>query len=66
MVFLITLNVPNPSLVFTMELPMDNKISFIGIEMVKNITKIETQAYRKSLACTYTTVTAITAIKTLY
>ena len=45
---------------------MDNKISFIGIEMVKNIIKIETQAYRKSLACTYTTVTAITAIKTLY
>ena len=45
---LITLNGRHPSLAFTMELPKDNKISFIGIEMVKNRTKIETQAYRKS------------------
>ena len=45
---LITLNVRHANLAFTMELPMDKKISFIGIKMVKNRTKIETQAYRKS------------------
>ena len=47
-VLLITLNGRHPSLAFTMELPLDNKNSFIGIEMVKNRTKIETQVYRKS------------------
>ena len=30
-----------------MELPVDNKISFIGIEIIKNRTKIDTQVYRK-------------------
>ena len=29
-----------------MELPVDNKIPFIGIEIVKNGTKLETQVYR--------------------
>ena len=46
-VFLSTLNGLQPSLTFTMELPVDNNISFIGIEIVKNGTKLETQVYRK-------------------
>ena len=44
--FLTTLNSLHPSLSFTMELPIDNKISFIGIEIIKNRTKIDTQ-YKK-------------------
>ena len=35
------------STLITMELPVDNKIPFIGIEIVKNGTKLETQVYRK-------------------
>ena len=46
--FLSTLNGLHPSLTFTMEFPVDNKIPFIGIEIVKNGTKLETQVYRKS------------------
>ena len=34
-------------LTFMMELPVDNKIPFIGIEIVKSGTKLETQVYRK-------------------
>ena len=45
--FLTTLNSLHPSLSFTMELPIDNKISFISIEIIKNRTKIDTQVYRK-------------------
>ena len=45
--FLSTLNGLHPSLTFTMELPVDNKIPFIGIEIVMNGTKLETQVYRK-------------------
>ena len=45
--FLITLTGLHPSLTFTLELPVDNKIPFIGIEIVKNRTKLETQVYRK-------------------
>ena len=41
-----TLNGLHPSLTFTMELPVDNKIPFIGIEIVIG-TKLETQVYRK-------------------
>ena len=44
--FLSTLNGLHPSLTFTMELPVDNKILFIGIEIVIG-TKLETQVYRK-------------------
>ena len=33
--FLSTLNDLHPSLTFTMELPVDNKTPFIGIEIVK-------------------------------
>ena len=46
--FLTTLNSLHPSLSFTMELLIDNKSSFIDIEIIKNRTKIDTQVYRKS------------------
>ena len=45
--FLSTLNSLHPTLSFTMEFPVDNKIPFIGMEIIKNGTKIETQVYRK-------------------
>ena len=35
------------SLTFTMELPENAMISFIGIEVIEDGTKIETQVYRK-------------------
>ena len=41
--FLATLNGLHPGLSFTMELPVDDRIPFIG----KNGTKLETQVYRK-------------------
>ena len=45
--FLTTLNSLHPNLSFTMEVPVDNKIPFIGMEIIKNGTQIETQVYRK-------------------
>ena len=45
--FLTTLNGLHPSLKFTMELPSDNMIPFIGIEIIKNGTDLETRVYRK-------------------
>ena len=45
--FLTTLNSLHPSLSFTMDLPVDNKIPFIGMEIIKNRTKTVTQVYRK-------------------
>ena len=45
--FVTTLNSLHPNLSFTMELPVDNKIPFIGMEIIKNGTQIETQVYRK-------------------
>ena len=45
--FLTTLNGLHPSLKFTMELPADNMIPFIGIEIIKNGTELETRVYRK-------------------
>ena len=45
--FLTTLNGLHPSLKFTMELPADNQIPFIGIEIIKNGTELETRVYRK-------------------
>ena len=36
------------SLTFTMKLPVDDRIPYIGIEIIKNGTKLETQVYRKS------------------
>ena len=45
--FLTTLDSFHPSLSFTIEFPDNNKIPFIGIEIIKNGTRIETQVYRK-------------------
>ena len=45
--FLTTLNGLHPSLKFTMEVPSDNMIPFIGIEIIKNGTELETRVYRK-------------------
>ena len=45
--FLTTLNGLHPSLKFTMELPSDNMIPFIGIEIIKKGTELETRVYRK-------------------
>ena len=33
---------------FTMELPVDDKIFLIGNEMIKNETKLETKIYKRS------------------
>ena len=45
--FLGTLNGLHPSLKFTMELPSENTIPFIGIQIIKNGTELETRVYRK-------------------
>ena len=46
--FLTTLNGLHPSLKFTMELPADSMIPFIGIEIIiKNGIELETRVYRK-------------------
>jgi len=45
--FLTTLNGLHPILKFTMELPADNMIPFIGIEIIKNGTELESRVYRK-------------------
>ena len=45
--FLTTLNGLHPSLKFTMGLPADNMIPFIGIEIIKNGTELETRVFRK-------------------
>ena len=45
--FLTTLNGLHPSLKFTMELPADNMIPFIEIEIIKNGTELKTRVYRK-------------------
>ena len=45
--FLATLNGLHPSLKFTMELPSENMIPFIGIQIIKNGTELETHVYRK-------------------
>ena len=46
--FLTTLNGLHPSLTFTMELPVNGRIPFISIEIIKNGTQLETQVHRKS------------------
>ena len=47
-VFFTTLNGLQPCLTFTMELHVGNKIPFIGIEIVKNGTKLETVKFREN------------------
>ena len=69
--FLSTLNGLHPSLTFTMALPVDNKIPYIGIEIVRNGTKLNLKLKftenQQTLDCSYTSkVTWINAIKTLY
>ena len=44
--FLATLNGLHPSSSLTMELSVDDRIPFIGIDIIKNGTKLETQVYR--------------------
>ena len=46
--FLTTLNGLHPRLTFTMELPVNGRIPFISIEIIKNGTQLETQVHRKS------------------
>ena len=46
--FLTTLNGLHPNLKFRVELPTDNMIPFIGIEIIKNGTELETCVYRKT------------------
>ena len=59
LVSFITLYSLHSSLTFTIELSTVNEISFIGIEIVKNRTKLETQVYEKQqmLICFYTSTT---------
>ena len=45
--FLTTLNGLHPSLSFTMGTPVDDRIPFICIDIIKNGTKLETRVYRK-------------------
>ena len=45
--FLKTLNNCHPSINFTMELASDNKLPFIGMEILKKGHKLETSVYRK-------------------
>ena len=45
--FLATLNGLHPSLKFTMELPSENTIPFIGIQIIKNGTELETRVYSR-------------------
>ena len=62
--FLTTLNGLHTGLSFTMELPVDDRIPFIG----KNGTKLETQVYRKPTntgLLLHSTVILTNAIKTL-
>ena len=46
--FLTSLNGPHPSLTLTMELPVNGRIIFVDIEIIKNGTELETQVHRKS------------------
>ncbi|XP_078384145.1 uncharacterized protein LOC144666620 [Oculina patagonica] len=45
--FLTTLNGLHPNLSFTMELPVNNKIPFIGMDIIMNGPRLETAVYRK-------------------
>ncbi|CAB3999200.1 Hypothetical predicted protein, partial [Paramuricea clavata] len=47
-VFLEKLNDLHPNLSFTMELPVENKILLVGMEISRDGSKVKTQVYRKS------------------
>ena len=57
-VFLSALNGLHPSLTFTMEFPVDIKIPFIGIDIVKNGTnlKLRFTENQQTLDCCYTSI----------
>ncbi|CAB3991067.1 Myosin light chain kinase, smooth muscle, partial [Paramuricea clavata] len=46
--FLEKLNDLHPNLSFTMELPVENKIPFVGMEISRDGSKVKTQVYQKS------------------
>ncbi|KAL9952277.1 hypothetical protein ACROYT_G039507 [Oculina patagonica] len=45
--FLSTLNEIHPSVSFTMELEDNNKLPFLGMEIIKNGTQLDTKVYKK-------------------
>ena len=45
--FLSTLNDSHPSISFTMELATNRKLPFLGVEIVKHMSLLETKVYRK-------------------
>ena len=45
--FLSTLNDSNPSINFTMELATNCKLPFLGVEIVKHMSHLETKVYKK-------------------
>ena len=45
--FLTTLHNSNSIIKFTMKLAVDNKISFLGMDIIKNGNKLDTSVYRK-------------------
>ena len=44
--FLSTLNDSHPSICFTMELATNGKLPFLGVEIVKHMSLLETEVYR--------------------
>ena len=68
-VFLSTLNDLHPSLTFTMELPVDNKIPLSALKSSRMELNLELKftENQQTLDCSYTSkVTQINVIKTLY
>ena len=45
--FLSTLNESNPSISFTMELEDNNILPFLGMEIIKNGSQLDTKVYKK-------------------
>ena len=46
--FLSTLNDSHPSISFTMELATKGKLPFLGVEIVRHMSRLETKVYKKS------------------
>ena len=47
--FLFTLNDSHPSINFTMELAANGKLPFLGVEIVKHMSRLETKVYKKPI-----------------
>ena len=45
--FLSTLNDSHPSISFTMELATNGKLPFLGVEIVKHMSRLETKVYKR-------------------